>query len=415
MSIIDVIKYEGNNDIFIWKHPAEDFNTLSQLIVHESQEAVLFLNGRALDLFGPGRYTLHTQNIPLLSKLINLPMGGESPFHCEVYFVNKTEKMAIKWGMGNVNYLDPTHNDYAFQIGASGEMSVKVDNSKQLITKLVGTEEIFTQETLTNYFKTPIQMYIKTMLPQILREKGFSIFEVEKELADVSALLKTKVSEEMSDYGIKLEKFWINTIVKPEEDQFYITLNRQRGAKVTTVNQGEIDKIKAQYGSEVEVIEYAGKVRIKEMDIDIQKHAQDKLGFTWQQGRGFDVMEKIAQNEGSGSDLRNAALNVGMGFGTAGVFSSAITDIANNTMMSNLMEPNGSTSTSLNEDGNIPGMVNLKEEIDAESNMEDNEHSEGDSLERKIKYLAMMHEKGILSDEEFSDEKRHLLNSIRKL
>ena len=83
--------------------------------------------------------------------------------------------------------------------------------------------------------------------------------------------------------------------------------------------------------------------------------------------------------------------------------------------MSNLMEPNGSTSTSLNEDGNIPGMVNLKEEIDAESNMEDNEHSEGDSLERKIKYLAMMHEKGILSDEEFSDEKRNLLNSIRKL
>ena len=72
MSIIDVIKYEGNNDIFIWKHPAEDFNTLSQLIVHESQEAVLFLNGQALDLFGPGRYTLHTQNIPLLSKLINL-------------------------------------------------------------------------------------------------------------------------------------------------------------------------------------------------------------------------------------------------------------------------------------------------------------------------------------------------------
>ena len=136
-------------------------------------------------------------------------------------------------------------NDYAFQIGASGEMSVKVDNSKQLITKLVGTEKIFTQETLTNYFKTPIQMYIKTMLPHILREKGFSIFEVEKELADVSALLKTKVSEEMSDYGIKLEKFWINTIVKPEDDQFYITLNRQRGAKVATVNQGEIDKIKA--------------------------------------------------------------------------------------------------------------------------------------------------------------------------
>lgn len=90
MKIIDIIKYEGDNSTFVWKHPAEDFNTLSQLIVHESQEAILFRDGQALDLFGPGRHTLHTQNIPLLRRLINLPTNGESPFHCEVYFINYT-------------------------------------------------------------------------------------------------------------------------------------------------------------------------------------------------------------------------------------------------------------------------------------------------------------------------------------
>ena len=62
--IIQVIKYEGDNSTFIWKHPDEDFNIGSQLIVHESQEAVFFLDGQALDLFGSGRYTLHTKNIP---------------------------------------------------------------------------------------------------------------------------------------------------------------------------------------------------------------------------------------------------------------------------------------------------------------------------------------------------------------
>lgn len=96
--ITEVIKYEGDNSTFIWKHPCEDFNTTTQLIVHESQEAVFFLNGQALDLFGPGRYTLETQNVPLLRKLINIPTGGETAFHCEVYFVNKTEQMAIRWG-----------------------------------------------------------------------------------------------------------------------------------------------------------------------------------------------------------------------------------------------------------------------------------------------------------------------------
>ena len=85
--IIQVIKYEGDNNTFIWKHPEEDFNIGSQLIVHESQEAVFFLDGQALDLFGPGRYTLHTQNIPLVGGVVNLAAGlqttsGSTCWHC---------------------------------------------------------------------------------------------------------------------------------------------------------------------------------------------------------------------------------------------------------------------------------------------------------------------------------------------
>ena len=80
MPIADIIKYEGDNSTFIWKHPCEDFNTTSQLIVHESQEALFMLDGKALDLFGPGRYTLETQNLPLVGKYINRLSDGESPF-----------------------------------------------------------------------------------------------------------------------------------------------------------------------------------------------------------------------------------------------------------------------------------------------------------------------------------------------
>lgn len=69
--IADLIKYEGDNSTFIWKHPCEDFNSMTQLVVHESQEAIFFMNGQALDLFGPGRYTLETENIPKIGKLLN--------------------------------------------------------------------------------------------------------------------------------------------------------------------------------------------------------------------------------------------------------------------------------------------------------------------------------------------------------
>ena len=82
--ITRVIKYEGDNSTFIWKHPKEDFDSLTQLIVHESQEAIFLLNGQALDLFGPGRYTLETEVLPLVGKFINRIAGGDSPFHAEV-------------------------------------------------------------------------------------------------------------------------------------------------------------------------------------------------------------------------------------------------------------------------------------------------------------------------------------------
>lgn len=82
--IIQIIKYEGDNNKLIWKSPIEDFNLGTQLIVHESQEALFYMNGQALDLFGPGRHTLETQNIPLINKYFNKASNDRTPFHCEI-------------------------------------------------------------------------------------------------------------------------------------------------------------------------------------------------------------------------------------------------------------------------------------------------------------------------------------------
>lgn len=135
-----------NLPAYVWKHPVEDFYTGTQLIVHESQEAIFFMNGQALDLFGAGRYTLETQNLPLLSRLFNRPFGHHTPFHCEVYFINKAEQMAIKWGTDSkVEYIEPTYK-FPLQIGASGEMSLRAEDSRRLLMKVVGTTTGITQQ-----------------------------------------------------------------------------------------------------------------------------------------------------------------------------------------------------------------------------------------------------------------------------
>ena len=130
--LASIIKYEGDNNTFIWKHPIEDFNFGSQLIVHESQEAIFFKDGQALDLFGPGRYTIETQQLPLLEKAYKLPTDTEGTFHSEVYFINKTVQMGIKWGTPEkVRFIDPL-TGVPLQLGASGEMNVRAKRDNEV-------------------------------------------------------------------------------------------------------------------------------------------------------------------------------------------------------------------------------------------------------------------------------------------
>lgn len=218
MPIAQVIKYEGDNSTFVWKHPVEDFNTNSQLIVHESQEAILFMNGQPLDLFGSGRYTLETQNLPILNKIVNILTGGESAFHCEVYFINKVEQMTINWGTDSkIQYMEPTYG-FPIYIGAGGEMSLRVQDSKQLLIRLVGTEPDLSRDKLVAYFRVFLMAHVKTYMAQVLKAKKINIFEIDEHLLEFSEELKKRLDGNFADYGISLERFFVTRIVKPDGD-----------------------------------------------------------------------------------------------------------------------------------------------------------------------------------------------------
>lgn len=226
MKIIDVIKYEGDNNTFIWKHPSEDFNTLSQLIVHESQEAIFMMNGQALDLFGPGRYTLKTENIPLLGKLINIPTDNKSPFHCEVYFINKTTQMGIKWGTDSkVRFIDPL-TQVPLQIGACGEMNLKVSDSRKLLVKLVGTASgiAWNQEghnftnSLKNSFRPLISTSVKVNLSKSIVSQNINILDIDSHLDTLSDTLKENILPGFEEYGLTIPQFYVTTVVLPEDD-----------------------------------------------------------------------------------------------------------------------------------------------------------------------------------------------------
>ena len=153
MAIVEVIKFEGTPDMFAWKYPNEEISTWSQLVVLESQEAVLFKDGRAYDVFSSGRYTLDTKNIPLLNKVINLPFGGESPFTAEIWFVNKEHSLDIKWGTPTpIQFQDPRYKVFV-PIRSYGQFGVQIEDAKQFLIKLVGTLTVFDKANLVRYFR----------------------------------------------------------------------------------------------------------------------------------------------------------------------------------------------------------------------------------------------------------------------
>ena len=224
--IAEIIKYEGDNSTFIWKHPCEDFNDMTQLIVHESQEAIFFMNGQALDLFGPGRYTLETQNIPQIGKALNRTTGGETPFHCEVYFINKTVQMAIKWGTDSkVRFLDPNLG-IPLEIGASGEMNLAVSDSRKLLIKLVGTMNGIAwgdngtgfTKSIQNSFRPLISTAVKTHLPTAIKSNNINVLEIDENLEKLSSVLHTSILGGFEEYGLTIPQFYVTNVVLPEND-----------------------------------------------------------------------------------------------------------------------------------------------------------------------------------------------------
>ena len=275
MKIYDVIQYEGPNDVLVYKHEAEDFNTMTQLIVHESQEAVFFKNGQALDLFGPGRYTLQTQNIPILGRLARLPSDGKTPFHCEVYFINRAVLMSMAWGTNAPILLRDPEFGINISVRANGQMALAVQDSRKLLVKLVGTVPSLSLGDLTRYFKSVLMMYVKDVIANTMISGKIGINAVSGKLVKISDNCRRLLEPTFAEYGLSVRLFNVAGINAPLDDPGYQQIQRA----IATAASRSIQ------------------------------------GYTWQQEQAFDVARTAASNEGISGAVAGAGMGAGMAAG----------------------------------------------------------------------------------------------------
>lgn len=333
--LASIIKYEGDNETLVWKHPIEDFNFGSQLIVHESQEAIFFRDGQALDLFGAGRYTLQTQQLPLLEKVYKLPTDTEGTFHSEVYFVNLATQMGVKWGTDSkVRLFDPKSRIH-IEIGASGEFSIRVTDSRKLLLKIVGTTGGLGQEQLLGigngkgFFRSMVMTQVKSYLAQTIKENAISILEIDEHLMSLSGALRERINAALDEYGLTMPEFYVSRIVTPDDDPNFRRMKEQYAEQYLLVRQEGIRKAEAEAAADRKAVEAQTAARMKIIGaqgeaeaLKIQKQAEAEAyrmqaeaeaaemrmkGYTYQQETSRQVgLEAMKNGLGGGANAAGA-------------------------------------------------------------------------------------------------------------
>jgi len=359
MAIIDVLKYDGPNNALVWKwRPKvdgkrdEELRLGTQLVVNQSQQALFIKGGQLLDIFEAGTHTLSTQNLPILSNLIGLAFGGQSPFKAEVYFINKAVAMDTKFGLIPFNMMEPNFR-VPIPITSRGSFAVKVADAKTFLNQIIGTVPDFEADKLTQFFRGIITENVKTAITRISKEQNLNPLELEAIVSEVSGAVKGIISEALAKYGLHLEFFNIEAIPVVDEDP--------RVKKI-------VDDFHRLMSQDMEE-----RMRLKRRAENLEVYKVE---------RTFDTTEKAAENIGGGVGGEGGILGTVVGLGMAMPIANTMGNLMNNATQN--LQQNQSNNTGVNKD----------------------------EVLKLLKELGDLKTAGILTEEEFTEKKKELLSKL---
>ena len=315
---LDIISCELTNDVLVHRSNIKDFNAKSQLIVHESQEAIFFKEGQALDLFPSGRHSLNADNLPFFRKVFGKLFGGadKTPFTCDVYFINKAYSLEVPWGTPLAITVNDPEFDYPVGVRSNGQTGIRVKDSRKFILNVVGQLQELTIETVKRQIKGMLITSLTNIIADTIVTEKIGILQIATQLERLSAAMQVRLNEKLDDLGIEAVHFNIATIFASDEDMQKLKESREMGLMA----KGE-----------------AARMRIL---ADAEAERMRKLGYTYQQEQTFKVMETAAANTGAGGGMINAGLGLGVGLGVMGEVGKAANSAMNPTASATKTCPN---------------------------------------------------------------------------
>jgi excisionase family DNA binding protein len=202
-----------------------DFRIGSQVVVRESQVAVFYRDGKALDTFGPGRHTITTANIPILVNLLGLLTRGQTPFTAEVYFVSMRDFLDMKWGTQDPISVRDKDLGLA-RLRARGSYSMAVQDPQMFVNKIVGPQGLYQTSQIEGYLRG----IIISRLTDLLAESKAGLFDLQALFDELGSAIRVKASEDFAALGIVLKQMYIQSISPTEDTQKAIDERASMGA-----------------------------------------------------------------------------------------------------------------------------------------------------------------------------------------
>ena len=230
---IEVIQWkEDSGEDMVWRFAdSSEIKMGAQLIVAESQSAVFFRDGKALDVFTAGRHTLSTMNLPVLTKLMSWPFGFKSPFQAEVYYVSRRVFTNQKWGTREPVVFRDTEFQMV-RLRAFGIFSMRIIEPQLFVNTVVGTQHRYSTGDVDGFLRDIIVSRLNDVLGETLK----TLLDLPRYYDELGVALKVRVKEDFDRYGLELVDFYINSITPPEDVQKIID-ERSGMAAVGDMNQ----------------------------------------------------------------------------------------------------------------------------------------------------------------------------------
>ena len=412
-SIIDVIKYEGSSDVLVWRYPTEDFNTNAQLIVGPSQEAVLVKGGQVLERFISGTYKLDSKNYPFIRALVGAVSGGVSPFSCAVYYINKVVSMGIDWGTDSpISIVDPIYR-VPVDIRSYGDFSIRVENGKKLIEKLVGTSTGFTHQEVQRYFSNLMATQVRGVISATMLENQLSPIGIDAQLSNLSSIATERLKPIFEGYGLTLTHFTISSISAPELEEIKQKAREIQTHRMETDISVEDTQKKAQASAyekrtmasasafEIEELSTATASEKKKM-AEAQAYENIQLNVTEQQKMVGRALESLAANPGP---MIGGAGGMGFpGFVGGSIVEPSASHTADMARML-LNQPAPEQKPADESDGIMPGGA-VMEEAPQQSG------SDAKDFDERMRRLKFLKDNGMISQEQFDQTMARILSEM---